>query len=147
MSITLLRHCQSLYNEDHIKNKHLKNVSLSSKGKSMAKTLNGHYDIVLLSPMYRTVQTLKLSNITFDKLIIRTDIREYKQTTGSFFESEDSTIKEEHLVFKDRVFNFKLFLDDFKDLNILVIGHGLFFKELMSNKIEHFENGQFYCYK
>ena len=152
MSITLLRHCQSLYNEDHNKCEYLRNLDLSNYGQEIAKTLDGHYNLVIISHMKRTINTLKLSSITFDDIEINPICREHKKHISDFTDTEDA-ILEDYNTFSKRVLRFREYLDSVIDsrpnINILIIGHGGFFKELsksLENPISYFENGRKYIY-
>ncbi len=78
MRIDILRHCESTFNANPDPNISTYDCGLTQKGTEQADKLNGHYDVVVLSPLQRTRQTLELSHITYDKLIICNLARECK---------------------------------------------------------------------
>ena len=69
-------------------------TSLSDLGKIQASKLSGHYDLVLCSPLERTQSTLKSSQLTYDKLIITNNLREFIENKNSITPDEvDNYIK------------------------------------------------------
>ncbi len=54
-----------------------------------ASRVSGHYELVLCSPMRRARQTLKYSNITYDKLEILHEAREKRRVQSDYLEGED----------------------------------------------------------
>lgn len=53
-----------------------RNAPLSAKGREEAAALGGHFDVVLCSPLCRARQTLRLSRISYDELVIAPEARE-----------------------------------------------------------------------
>ncbi len=86
MKIYLLRHCESTFNIDPTSLG--KDCELTLLGKDQAKKLTGHYDLVIISPLKRAMQTLELSNITYDYLDITHLAREHNTDICDFFTAE-----------------------------------------------------------
>ena len=119
--ITLLRHAEStynLYNLDEI------NCDLSDNGVKQAFKLKGHYDMVIVSPLKRAMNTLKLSKITYDKLENWNDVREKRDNLCDFIEGEhiDFESEDDLLV---RINNVKNKLNKLTG-NILIVTHADF---------------------
>lgn len=56
---------------------------LSKVGVAQAKLITGEYNLVICSPLRRTLETLHYSNISYDELIINDNIRERVQNITS----------------------------------------------------------------
>ncbi len=121
--IDLLRHCESIFNAfGH----DLKDCSLSQLGKEQAGHIKGKYDLVILSPLKRTRQTLELSNITYNKLQINELAREHKIDMCDFLEEENFIIETEEELYI-RIEKLKKYLNLVQKNNpkdkILLISH------------------------
>lgn len=104
---------------------------LSVNGIDQARRLSGHYDLVLCSPLRRTQETLYYSSITFDRLIITPNCREFVDGESSRMLFEPN-VKETEKGFWERAKKFTDELEDHcEDLSegskILIISHGYFF--------------------
>ncbi len=86
-SVYLLRHCQSEYNAG---NKKAIDPPLTNLGLKQASKLQGHFDVVLCSPLTRTMQTLHASHITYGRLMITSELREWRQADCDFFPHEQT---------------------------------------------------------
>lgn len=141
--IKLIRHAPSTFNASGMKTKDAPIVD----GK-MAKSLNGHYDLVICSTLKRARQTLDESNITYGHLIFTNLCREYKDGNPvNLFEGEsDDNLVETEENFAERINEFKNMLKKLsqKYNNIAVMGHGIFFYFLSGHK---FSNCEEYEYK
>lgn len=73
--IDVLRHGQSRFNS--MKNNEL-DSELTEYGKYQAKNLLGEYDLIICSSLKRCTETLKLSKIKYNKLIITNICRSYR---------------------------------------------------------------------
>lgn len=123
MSLTFLRHCQSEYNVDcNCKNK---DCDLTPFGKLQAKQIQGNFDLVICSPLKRCIQTLNNSNVIYKRLEINHECREYRKDICDHFEDEEELIESEEDI-KLRVNNFKKYLENFTQENVLVISHSDF---------------------
>ena len=119
--ITFLRHAQSLsnkYGTDTI------NPSLSTEGKLQAKTLTGHYDLVIISPLKRTMQTFNLSQIKANVVQYSSLVREHIASNTSRLQNEGNLI-ETNEEFNYRINQLRLFLlnESRYYKNILVVTH------------------------
>lgn len=142
MHITLVRHAESIFNCDNSRLD--KDIGLSNFGYLQASILDGEYDRIFISPMKRCIDTLKYSRIDILNSIIKIDdrIREFKTDTCDFlsdetiqFESEDNFIK--------RFYNFRNYLLNNHDENVLILTHGDFiqyFLLIMDKKIDNIED-------
>ena len=148
--IRFLRHCESTHNAGDSRDK---DCELSERGKSQAAKLVGHFDIVICSPMRRCLDTLKLSSITYSKLIVSQLCREHRTDKCDFLANEDETQIESETCILERVAEFKRFLkgmvDENCDASICVVTHAdfIFFLSSEQRGGELFgkwvENGEF----
>lgn len=71
-TITIIRHAQSNYNAGLIKNETIGIVDcrLSELGKTQAKCLNQTFDVIVLSPLKRAIETYTNSRIKAKNVII-----------------------------------------------------------------------------
>jgi len=146
MSITLLRHEQDLFNihED------IPNPSLSSEGFLKAKDLTGTFDICIISPLKRTLETINTSQIQLTHKELKTSIlnREIRQNISDFLEVEitlGETDNETEDEFSSRMVCLRRELSEYLRLykNILVVSHGGVIQAL-TNKIVQY--GEFIKY-
>lgn len=130
--ITILRHCESIYNIDP-ESKEI-DCGLTEVGIRKAFDIVGSYDLVICSPMLRCLQTLAYSQIEYKKIIMSDACREYKQKYCDFLEDESIIVEtEEELLL--RVAEFKKYIKSLKNLKILVISHADFLFWLTSYKV------------
>lgn len=154
--IYLLRHCESLFNlhchEDDYKEY---DSPLSCHGNETAKKLTHPmlFDTVYVSPLQRCIDTLKLSDIKYQEVILTLLVREMKTHISDLLEGENSIdfIAETEEEVLSRVEKFKNILNEGdKSKNVLIVGHADFFWYLTSavEGGERFgawlENGEFY---
>jgi broad specificity phosphatase PhoE len=133
--ITFLRHAESIFNVDCKSN--LRDCSLTTFGILQASTLNGHYDLIIVSPLLRAKQTLLHSNITYDHCIINNLIREFKTDPCDFFEDEEYKLEtEDELMDRGNEF-----INELKRLNsnILVISHCEFIFSITGTSLHNIE--------
>lgn len=131
-SITLIRHAQSRTNA----NTKLEEVDtrLTSKGMKQASKLNFTFDLLLLSPLKRTMETYINSNIvTRDVMVIR-EFRESKDNISSFLQGEE-IIYEDKEEFLKRVRNINKTIKKLsKEYNSIgIISHYNVLRELTGN--------------
>ena len=89
MEITVLRHCESVFNVDPQSSQ--RDCPLSLAGELQAAALQPpeeRYDLALVSPLRRARQTLELSGIAYGKLEVCALAREHKTDPCDFFDGE-----------------------------------------------------------
>lgn len=82
--ITLIRHGESGFGENYTSIEHLTNCRLTSVGINQSKQLNFHFDILILSPVKRTMETYINSKIKANKIIINELFREKDDVCPDF---------------------------------------------------------------
>ncbi len=125
------RHAQSLANVNQWPGL---DTPLSELGIEQAKKVVGHFDLILCSPLRRTLETLHYSQITYDKLSINHNLREMIQDMSSVMileqrPSKGEFVPESNTSFWRRAAAFHQELEKAcQDYDkILIIGHGFFF--------------------
>lgn len=123
-SIWFLRHAQSTFNQNRTG---AQDCNISDNGKIQASEIKGVFDLIILSPLRRTHQTLLYSNILANKIIISNNIREFKQSLPDFLEGEEIIFETENEL-NERTKNFKEELEIYKQKfeKILIISHRYF---------------------
>lgn len=83
LKLTLIRHA-------HPDKSHTSDPPLSPIGRDQATTLSGHYPLVVISPLRRTLDTYIHSNIHGDRVVISDLLREQRDSsTYNYFRCED----------------------------------------------------------
>jgi broad specificity phosphatase PhoE len=125
MNVDIVRHAQSLFNKWLISEK---DCDLTEEGKYQAALLGGDYDVVILSPLRRTHQTLLYSMIKPRRLLLTELCREKRTDICDYLPGEDDTMKETVEEVKVRIELFKEYLRrEIKEgEKALVISHGDF---------------------
>ena len=158
--VEFLRHCESFYNvicrDDIICQDSVDflDCGLSPDGIKQAGNLKGVYDLVIVSPLRRCINTLEYSQIRYNKLVIEPLVREYRTNYCDFLENEDIILETEDEIF-NRLTEFKTKLKKLitKYKKILVVTHADFIwyltsKNPLSEDMERFgvwlENGEIY---
>lgn len=118
--ITLLRHAQTEFNRSGVDER---DCGITDEGVSQAQKLEGHYDLVLLSPMRRCRETLRHSRITYDDIRILEPLREHKKDLCDFLEGEEVVMETEDDV-RERVKEVNKILATLPGIRILVVSHG-----------------------
>lgn len=132
MELYFTRHAESLENIGIS----LVDSPLSDRGRDQARSLGGYYDLVIISPLRRCLETLHYSKIKYARLEICQTFREIRRSEESEMLLEDP-IRETMEEFKDRIGRFdEWFRETIKSyptgededvLKVLLIGHGMFF--------------------
>ena len=137
MPIYMMRHAQSASNEAYEANREYNfvNTPLSKKGIREASKIQGHYDMVVLSNLKRSYQTLNYSKITYTNLIMTPLCREYLRGDISSLLKKElvNTPKESIDDLLNRCQKFKILINTLNKQynNILVITHGIFLYHLL----------------
>lgn len=130
-TIHFLRHAQSRTNAYNIDER---NPGLTKLGKKQAGFISGDYDLVIISPFRRCVETLENSLVKFKSIVVTDECREYKRSLrdSNFLEEEEPNI-EKFGDFLLRVEKFKSLLSEYSKNHkkILVISHGIFLSYLL----------------
>jgi broad specificity phosphatase PhoE len=122
MTIWLIRHAQSLFNAQGLM---VHDVALSPDGHQQAQKVNGHVDLVIISPLRRTHQTLSSSQITYDRLIVSDLCREFRNGSITDILEGETQLIETLEDAQSRIEQFKTFLQECakKYKHICVISH------------------------
>lgn len=144
--ITFIRHAESYHNYYkkygfNIDQNKLIDCGITNFGKTQAKKLNQQFDILLVSPLKRTKETLIFSNIKADKIIYEELFRERRLDICDFKEDEDIIVETED-EFLIRVNKAKYFLKNINYKNIGVITHSDFIWLYSSYEIDGERFGQ-----
>lgn len=135
MIITFIRHAQSLYNVMNINSEHYRNCSITDFGIKQSKLLTGHFDLVILSPLRRAVETYSSSYIKNRHLIIDDKFREYRQyyCYSDFLDGEEIILETEAEIIQ-RIEECLIYLKNIQDKYndtiqyIAIISHANFIK-------------------
>ena len=142
MKITLIRHAETMFNENN-KIQGISNVKLSDVGvrnvlKLRDKIIDKHYDICLMSPLSRWVETAFL--LVGDRVLTQVDERLIERGMGNL-EGKDFSSYDKHKYWnydinsseddveaiKDLIQRAKLFLNyikkEYKDKSVLIVSH------------------------
>ncbi len=141
MTVYMLRHAESEYNAGDITKYDAK---LTQKGQEQARRIRKkHFHVVLCSTLTRARQTLQLSAITYDTLLLCEDLREFRNAVCDFFPAEVNAGKNrESLEEFDR--RMKRMRKQIKEVShklnrhqkILLVAHHVTFRGLTHGKLQ-----------
>lgn len=136
--IVLLRHAQSEANIGQ----HIKNAPLSRKGIEQAQQLHENFDLILISPLRRALQTLDYSSLKTTVTEICDLCREQYFHESDMLDHETYTQDEPSYSLEERVRKFHNLLEEKSKIynNILVISHANFLARLTQG--EQFDNAK-----
>lgn len=122
MRVDILRHAQSLFNKYRTSEK---DCDLSDEGKVQASKVSGDYDVIVLSCLRRTHQTLLYSNLVAHRLLITDLCREKRKDSCDYMPGEDETKGESDEELAIRIDCFKNYLrtNCLPSEKVLVISH------------------------
>ena len=144
LDVYLLRHGESEYNAGNITKF---DPELTEKGKEQASKVTGNFNVVICSTLTRARQTLDISQITWDQLIMSEDVRERRTANCNFFEHEvDAGLaKETGKEFEARLETVKRKIQTLSEKNnkILIVGNRVFFRGLISKHSRTLFRGKF----
>ncbi len=125
MQITFLRHAQSLFNKWLISEK---DCDLTEEGKGQVADLSGENDVIVLSCLRRTHQTLLESKIKGKRILLTHLCREKRSDICDFLPGEDEKDLESTEELQVRIELFKEYLrrEILPEESVLVISHGDF---------------------
>lgn len=125
MKVTFLRHAESVFNVFlHSE----MDCDLSLRGIQQARSLEGEYDVIFISCLRRTHQTLLYSHLTAKRIVMTPLCREQRKDICDYMPGEDDGIKESEEELALRIDSFKDFLrrECKPGERVLVISHGDF---------------------
>lgn len=131
MVIRLIRHAQSEHNASGHNDIKFIDCGITKLGEEQAKTLNFNFDLIILSPLKRTMLTYNNSNINADDMKINELFREFKVDYSDFLPGEELRLEteEEIEIRVKKAFEYLKKLNQYK--NIGVICHRDFIKYFM----------------
>lgn len=123
MKITLIRHAQAEHNVNNELHKS-NNTSLTEAGIKSCKSLDFSFDLLILSPLKRVIQTYANSNIKTKNIMVSDLFQEFKNNPCNLMDKMESdktfeTIEE----FENRISKAISFLKELKYNNIGIITH------------------------
>lgn len=133
--ITIIRHGQSVYNtQTHKSQDELKNCRITELGREQSSKLNHSFDILILSPLKRVIETYTNSNIKIEDIAICSLFKETythfilnKQNDVNF--SSINSLENESLIIESieevklRATQARIFIENNKYENIGIISH------------------------
>lgn len=120
--VWFVRHAESTANAG---GKPVFDPGLSTCGITQAKSLGGHFDLVVMSPMHRCRETLEFSEITYERRIESANLREWKNHYPPTRVHEDEKVETKQ-EFESRIEEWKKQLASLDAKTILIIGHSYF---------------------
>jgi len=149
MNIYLLRHCESLFNENETND--LINCSLSRRGIEQAKQINlnsieKQFNLVICSPLYRSIQTFIYSTLSFQRLEVNNLFREIYLGCKSdlLHENESISIDTDESIRQrlEQIQRFLVNLKQFNYENVLIVTHADLVWNLTSREFDGETFGQ-----
>jgi len=123
-SLSFMRHGQALSNLEGLSDK--VDAPLTEEGKLQASNVGGHYDLVILSPLRRCMETLLYSKITYENVLVSYDVREFAINPCDLLPGESGQDRPEDL--QTRIAGLEKTLSTVGDhLRVLIISHAYFF--------------------
>ena len=130
MKVTFIRHAQSEYN---IGQQFSNNVPITKDGAIACVSLDQTFDILILSPLKRAIQTYANSNIKTKRIIMSDLFQEKKDKPSNMMDND--TDYETTADFETRILKAIDFIKQLDCSNIGVIGHHDFIQKLTSKLI------------
>jgi broad specificity phosphatase PhoE len=91
MKVICLRHFESEFNERPSCTD--KNVGLSKRGDKYSIKFSETFDLVILSPLLRCIQTFQQCHVKYNDLYVWNEVREFMKDPCDFFTHECMTIE------------------------------------------------------
>lgn len=127
--IYLINHAQSTF-DSGVSDVKDRNIGLTEEGKIHARNLTFSFNILVLSPMKRAIETYSYSGIKVGSVLMSELFREHVRTPNNLFEFEDFVYEtEEDLVERVRAAAEFLKKIDLPNINIGVITHDEFIQK------------------
>jgi broad specificity phosphatase PhoE len=121
MVLICVRHAQSIFNA---LGRSKPDCCLSAAGIKQASTLKGHFCHIVCSPMLRTQQTLRLSQLTYSSYEADDDARERRDDICDFT-AHEPTVRESHIAFAARIQRLNVKLSHLETVHeqVLLVSH------------------------
>jgi len=100
--VTFIRHAMTRFNA-RLDDESIPDSRITQIGVSQAAKLNNTFDILILSPLKRTMETYTNSNIKTNKVIISEYFREHMRTPLNFTALEDHSYVESTVEIEKRI--------------------------------------------
>lgn len=126
--ITIIRHSQSLHNQGIYAetDPRLLNSRLSEEGKRQASNFSASFDVLILSPLRRAIETYAQSSILTREILICPLFREHQDGKIINRLENESPTNESTMDVRLRAIQARKFLEETKSDNIGIISHGVF---------------------
>lgn len=139
VNLWFIRHAESRANaashaadkkHDGVHESDLVNTSLTEAGKKQAEKVHGPVDLLIVSPLRRTLETYVHSKLTVKRLVTSELVREYRAygRPGEF--EHETPANETPLQLYARVEQAVAFIKAQPETNIGILSHGVFLAEL-----------------
>lgn len=126
-TVTIIRHAQSKFNAGEYKSdEEVRNCRLTNYGVEQAKNLNHSFDILVVSPLKRALETYLNSGIRCRQLIMSDLFREQKEDKPLNFLDFEEIKPESHEDVRKRAKEAVEFIKNLKSDNIGIISHGCY---------------------
>ena len=134
--LTFIRHGLT---HNNVGNKSEKDTRLTDKGKKMCGYLDGYFDLILCSTLWRTKETLQCSNLTYDVLLYSDLCREYKNKSYDNYQIREEVEPESKEDFLVRLRDFQNLLVELSQIydRICVIAHSGTLSKLTGMKFKN----------
>lgn len=142
MYIYMLRFIRHSITEANMKISEEKDTKLTNEGIELCNTLNGRYNLVICSTMWRTRETLLNSNIKYNNLIYSDLIREFKQGKPDNYLIREEMIPETKSDFIRRLKKFYFQIHQLAKIypKICIITHGVVLRYLIGHWFQNAES-------
>lgn len=129
VTIRVIRHGETEANIGKFRGRDSK---LTANGISQSKYLEGEYDLVICSTLWRTRQTLMNSRLKYKQVIFLDEIREVKDNNSDNYQRWEEMTPESNHEFHDRLVKFHTMIQTWSKLynKICIISHGVTLRKL-----------------
>jgi broad specificity phosphatase PhoE len=127
-TVTIIRHAQSIFNAgQYSTEEELNNCRLTKLGCESCRELDFSFDLLIISPLKRALETYVNSKIKTKKIMVHDLFRESLDTlSGLNFLENEERVTETSQQLHERINQAVNFLNQLKDENIGIITHGVF---------------------
>ena len=132
-NLWLIRHAES---EQNLTGSSKKNSKLSSRGKVQAAELRGPCELLILSPLRRSLETYSYSQLEVGRLITSEFVREVIDSPGCEFDLETRDRYETKEEVSKRVTETVKLLREQKETNITLLSHACFLRSLFVDQLK-----------